>query len=128
VTVSSPASTNRKLTPITRLLDQPSGSPEVVGAQFVDTTSRSCVADELLGHDGYLGLFDRIGMQDSLFGPQAREGFRSFKHENSPNWVHPELQVDGRQQVRPSRGMRPVPWIGQARTRHRKRVRIAIEE
>ena len=24
--------------------------------------------------DGYLGLFDRIGMQSSLFGPEAREG------------------------------------------------------
>jgi enoyl-CoA hydratase/carnithine racemase len=46
--------------------------------------------------DGYLGLFDRIGMQTSLFGPEAREGFRAFKQKNSPDWVHPELQVDGR--------------------------------
>jgi enoyl-CoA hydratase/carnithine racemase len=46
--------------------------------------------------DNYLGLFDRIGMQTSLFGPEAREGFRAFKQKNSPDWVHPELQVDGR--------------------------------
>jgi len=41
-------------------------------------------------------LFDRIGMQTSLFGPEAREGFRAFKQKNSPTWVHPELQVQGR--------------------------------
>lgn len=46
--------------------------------------------------DNYLGLFDRIGMQTSLFGPEAREGFRAFKQRNSPTWVHPELQVEGR--------------------------------
>ena len=46
--------------------------------------------------DNYLGLFDRIGMQTSLFGPEAREGFRAFKQKNSPNWVHPELQIEGR--------------------------------
>jgi enoyl-CoA hydratase/carnithine racemase len=46
--------------------------------------------------DNYLGLFDRIGMQTSMFGPEAREGFRAFKEKNSPKWVHPELQLDGR--------------------------------
>jgi enoyl-CoA hydratase/carnithine racemase len=46
--------------------------------------------------DNYLGLFDRIGMQTSMFGPEAREGFRAFKEKNSPTWVHPELQLDGR--------------------------------
>ncbi|MDT5287248.1 MAG: enoyl-CoA hydratase [Mycobacterium sp.] len=46
--------------------------------------------------DGYLGLFDRIGMQTSLFGPEAREGFRAFKTKTSPTWVHPELQLEGR--------------------------------
>ena len=46
--------------------------------------------------DNYLGLFDRIGMQTSLFGPEAREGFRAFKQKNSPTWVHPQLQLEGR--------------------------------
>lgn len=46
--------------------------------------------------DGYLGLFDRIGMQASYSAPEATEGFRSFKERRSPNWVHPELRVDGR--------------------------------
>jgi enoyl-CoA hydratase len=46
--------------------------------------------------DHYLGLFDRIGMQSSLTGPEAREGFRAFKEKRSPEWVHPELRIDGR--------------------------------
>jgi enoyl-CoA hydratase/carnithine racemase len=46
--------------------------------------------------DNYLGLYDRVGMQTSLFGPEAREGFRAFKQKNSPTWVHPELQLEGR--------------------------------
>jgi enoyl-CoA hydratase len=46
--------------------------------------------------DNYLGLFDRIGMQTSIFGPEAREGFRAFKEKKSPAWVHPDLRVDGR--------------------------------
>lgn len=46
--------------------------------------------------DGYLGLYDRIGMQNSMFGPEAREGFRAFKQKNSPTWVHPDLQLEGR--------------------------------
>jgi enoyl-CoA hydratase len=46
--------------------------------------------------DNYLGLFDRIGMQSSLEGPEAREGFLAFKEKRSPLWVHPELRVDGR--------------------------------
>jgi enoyl-CoA hydratase len=45
--------------------------------------------------DNYLGLFDRIGMQTSMFGPEASEGFRAFKQRTSPDWVHPELRVPG---------------------------------
>src|SRR6202048_419040 len=33
--------------------------------------------------DNYLGLFDRIGMQTSMFGPEGGEGFRAFKEKNS---------------------------------------------
>jgi enoyl-CoA hydratase len=46
--------------------------------------------------DNYMGLYDRIGMQASLFGPETREGFRAFKQKNSPDWVHQDLQVQGR--------------------------------
>ncbi|MEM6108798.1 enoyl-CoA hydratase/isomerase family protein [Mycobacterium sp. 050272] len=46
--------------------------------------------------DDYLGLFDRIGMQTSLAGEEAREGFRAFKEKRSPSWVHPGLRVAGR--------------------------------
>jgi enoyl-CoA hydratase/carnithine racemase len=46
--------------------------------------------------DAYLGLFDRIGMNTSLGAPEAIEGLRAFKERRSPEWVHPELRVDGR--------------------------------
>ncbi|MET0474669.1 MAG: enoyl-CoA hydratase/isomerase family protein [Mycobacterium sp.] len=46
--------------------------------------------------DAYLGLFDRIGMTSSLGGPEAIEGFTAFKERRSPNWVHPDLRLDGR--------------------------------
>ena len=46
--------------------------------------------------DNYLGLFDRIGMQASYSSAEAAEGFRSFKERRSPDWVHPDLRVDGR--------------------------------
>ncbi|OMC57470.1 crotonase [Mycobacterium sp. IS-836] len=46
--------------------------------------------------DNYLGLYDRIGMTASLGDAEAREGFRAFKERRSPDWVHPELRVEGR--------------------------------
>ena len=55
--------------------------------------ARALVKSDL---DNYLGLYDRIGMKTSLDGPEALEGFLAFKEKRSPNWVHPDLQVDGR--------------------------------
>jgi enoyl-CoA hydratase/carnithine racemase len=46
--------------------------------------------------DNYLGLYDRIAMTASLSDAEAREGFRAFKERRSPDWVHPELRVQGR--------------------------------
>ncbi|HUO39042.1 MAG TPA: enoyl-CoA hydratase/isomerase family protein, partial [Mycobacterium sp.] len=46
--------------------------------------------------DGYLGLYDRIGMISSLGAREAAEGFRAFKERRSPDWVHPELRASGR--------------------------------
>ena len=46
--------------------------------------------------DNYMGLFDRIGMQASYSGEEAIEGFRAFKERRSPDWVHPDLRIDGR--------------------------------
>jgi enoyl-CoA hydratase len=46
--------------------------------------------------DNYLGLYDRIGMTASLTDTEAREGVRAFKERRSPDWVHPELRVEGR--------------------------------
>jgi len=46
--------------------------------------------------DNYMGLYDRIGMKVSLDGPEAVEGYLSFKDKRPPEWVHPELRIDGR--------------------------------
>lgn len=46
--------------------------------------------------DAYLGLFDRIAMNTSLGAPEAVEGFRAFSERRSPDWVHPELRIEGR--------------------------------
>jgi enoyl-CoA hydratase len=46
--------------------------------------------------DNYMGLYDRIGMRDSLDGPEPIEGFLAFKEKRSPGWVHPDLRIDGR--------------------------------
>ena len=55
--------------------------------------ARSVIKSSL---DTYLGLYDRIGMSTSLRTNEAAEGFRAFKERRSPDWVHPELRVDGR--------------------------------
>jgi enoyl-CoA hydratase/carnithine racemase len=55
--------------------------------------ARSVVKSSL---DNYLGLFDRIGMKASYSGPEARQGFVAFKERRSPDWVHPDLRIDGR--------------------------------
>jgi enoyl-CoA hydratase/carnithine racemase len=46
--------------------------------------------------DQYYGLYDRIGMAASLRGPEAIEGFVSFKARRSPDWVHADLRREGR--------------------------------
>jgi enoyl-CoA hydratase len=55
--------------------------------------ARSVVKSSL---DNYLGLYDRIGMKASYSGQEAVEGFLAFTSKRSPNWVHPDLQIDGR--------------------------------
>jgi enoyl-CoA hydratase/carnithine racemase len=46
--------------------------------------------------DGYIGLYDRVGMAASLSGPEPLEGFRAFKEKRSPDWVPEALRVNGR--------------------------------
>lgn len=46
--------------------------------------------------DNYMGLYDRIGMTRSLGSPESIEGFMAFKERRSPNWVHPDLQLQER--------------------------------
>ena len=46
--------------------------------------------------DAYYGLYDRIGMVASLRGPEPLEGYLAFKERRSPEWVHPDLRIEGR--------------------------------
>ncbi|MGH3641658.1 MAG: enoyl-CoA hydratase/isomerase family protein [Mycobacterium sp.] len=75
--------------------DELMSSAQEVLAQCCRTApvARAVVKSSL---DNYLGLFDRIGMTSSLGGPEAIEGFLAFKERRSPDWVHPDLRVDGR--------------------------------
>lgn len=40
--------------------------------------------------------FDRMSMDESLFGPEALEGFEAFKDRRNPSWVPDDLRTDGR--------------------------------
>ena len=55
--------------------------------------ARSDIKREL---DAYYGLYDRIGMRDSLGGDEAIEGYRAFKERRPPSWIHPDLRPEGR--------------------------------
>ncbi|MBV8305567.1 MAG: enoyl-CoA hydratase/isomerase family protein, partial [Acidimicrobiia bacterium] len=55
--------------------------------------ARSDIKREL---DAYYGLYDRIGMQASLGGEEAMEGWRAFKERRPPSWIHPDLRPEGR--------------------------------
>ena len=41
---------------------------------------------------GY-GQFDRMTMDASLYGPEAREGWEAFRDKRSPDWVPQDLRV-----------------------------------
>ena len=75
--------------------DEQLGAATELLAQVCRTApaARSVVKSSL---DNYLGLFDRIGMKASYSGPEARQGFEAFKERRSPDWVHPDLRIDGR--------------------------------
>ncbi len=42
------------------------------------------------------GTYDRMSMTDSLFGPEALEGFTAFKERRNPSWVPDDLRTEGR--------------------------------
>jgi enoyl-CoA hydratase/carnithine racemase len=46
--------------------------------------------------DAYYGLYDRIGMAQSLGAEEAVEGWRAFKERRPPSWIHPDLRPEGR--------------------------------
>lgn len=74
--------------------DLPDAAREVL-AQCCRTApgARAVIKSNL---DGYVGLYDRIGMMASLGSAEAIEGFRAFKERRSPQWVHPDLRADDR--------------------------------
>jgi len=46
--------------------------------------------------DSYIGLQDRIGMAESLRGPEFVEGWKAFSERRAPEWVPEELRRPGR--------------------------------
>ena len=65
-------------------------------ATAVARTAPAARGDLKRSFDQYYGLYDRIGMQASLGAPESVEGFLAFKERRSPDWVHPDLRIDGR--------------------------------
>lgn len=55
--------------------------------------ARTAIKREL---DAYYGLYDRIGMRQSLGAEEAVEGWRAFKERRPPSWIHPDLRPEGR--------------------------------
>jgi enoyl-CoA hydratase/carnithine racemase len=53
-------------------------------------------ADVKRSLDAYYGLYDRIGMVQSLRGPEALEGYHAFRERRPPSWIPPDLPADGR--------------------------------
>jgi len=40
--------------------------------------------------------YDRMSMEESLFGPEPLEGFNAFKERRNPDWVPADLRTEGR--------------------------------
>ena len=40
--------------------------------------------------------YDRMSMTESLYGPEALEGFNAFKERRNPSWVPEDLRTEGR--------------------------------
>jgi enoyl-CoA hydratase len=53
-------------------------------------------ADTKRSLDAYYGLYDRIGMINSLRGSEALEGYHAFVERRPPSWIPDELPSDGR--------------------------------
>jgi hypothetical protein len=44
----------------------------------------------------YYGHYDRIGMEQSLGGPESVEGFMALKERRHPDWIPDDLRGEGR--------------------------------
>lgn len=66
-----------------------------IAAQIARTapSARRAVKREL--NRQYAGV-DRMSMEESLYGDEAREGFRAFKARTNPAWVADDLRTEGR--------------------------------
>ena len=54
--------------------------------------------------DAYYGAFDRAAMEESLAGPERREGWAAFSQRRAPAWIPEEIRPTGRLYVMPSQG------------------------
>lgn len=82
---------------VTRLVDPGSELDEAieVAKQIARTapSARRVVKREL---NRQYAVMDRMSMDESLFGPEALEGFLAFKEKRMPSWVAEDLRTDGR--------------------------------
>jgi enoyl-CoA hydratase len=46
--------------------------------------------------DDFYGHYDRMTMEESIAGPEMREGYLAFKERRPPAWIPPALRQDGR--------------------------------
>jgi hypothetical protein len=53
-------------------------------------------ADTKRSLDAFYGLYDRIGMMQSLRGPEALEGYHAFRERRAPRWIPADLPAEGR--------------------------------
>jgi 1,4-dihydroxy-2-naphthoyl-CoA synthase len=66
-----------------------------MGSHAVLTVDRPEARNALTGAT-YFGIryaIDRVTMDASVFGPEAREGWEAFRDKRSPEWVPEDLRT-----------------------------------
>jgi enoyl-CoA hydratase len=74
--------------------DLPDAALEVLRACCVGAPEAHAEVKRLISAS--YGSYDRMTMERSVFGPEAREGWLAFAERRNPSWVPPDLRTDGR--------------------------------